>query len=72
MADLRSGKTQSCGCLRNERVKEGRQQYIEKNQVDITRGIDISGQKFGKLTVLEVDEEETLKKREISSCKKLY
>lgn len=72
MSDLRSGKTQSCGCLRNERIKKGKQQYIEKNQIDITRGIDLTGQKFGKLTVLEIDKEETLRRRTTSSNKKLY
>ena len=48
------------------------QQYIEKNQIDITRGIDLTGQKFGKLTVLEIDKEETLRRRTTSSNKKLY
>lgn len=38
--NLISGHIQSCGCLRNERVLE-------------SCGIDLTGQRFGKLTVLE-------------------
>lgn len=38
--DLKSGKTQSCGCLRNERVREA-------------IGNQLIGERFGKLVVLE-------------------
>lgn len=38
--DIRSGKTQSCGCLRNERVREA-------------VGNKLTGQRFGRLTVIE-------------------
>lgn len=38
--DLRSGKTQSCGCLRNERIREA-------------VGNKLEGQKFGRLTVIK-------------------
>lgn len=38
--DLTSGKIKSCGCLRNERVLE-------------TCGVDLQGQRFGKLIALE-------------------
>jgi len=39
-SNLQSGHTQSCGCLNKERVSE-------------THKIDLTGQKFGRLTVLE-------------------
>ena len=41
---LGSGRTQSCGCLQNEiRIQTGKNNYV-----------DLTGQKFGLLTALEV------------------
>ena len=49
---LRSGQTQSCGCLVKERSR-------------IANLHDLTGQKFGKLTAIEIDEELTLKNKRI-------
>lgn len=46
-SSLRRGEIQSCGCLRNEHI-----QKIGKNNLK-----DLTGQKFGLLTVLELDRE---------------
>ena len=43
--DLTLGKSKSCGCIGNEKYKE----YWK------SRGVDLAGQRFGKLTVLEKD-----------------
>lgn len=52
-SSLRRGEVQSCGCLRNEKVYEKMQEldYIDH----------LEGQRFGKLTVLSKDHEETKK-----------
>lgn len=55
--ELLNGHTQSCGCLRLEKLREA----IAK---------DITGLKFGKLTVLEVDE--TYQERNNIQNRKLY
>lgn len=49
---LRQGQTQSCGCL----IKEKSREANLKN---------IVGQKFGKLTVLEIDEATSIKKNRV-------
>lgn len=46
---LRQGQTQSCGCLLKERSREANLK-------------NIAGQKFGKLTVLEIDEQTSTEK----------
>ena len=46
---LRQGDTQSCGCLIKERSREANLK-------------NIAGQKFGKLTVLEIDEQTSVEK----------
>lgn len=46
---LRQGQTQSCGCLIKERSREANLK-------------NIAGQKFGKLTVLEIDEQTSAEK----------
>lgn len=46
---LRQGQTQSCGCLIKERSREANLK-------------NIAGQKFGKLTVLEIDEQTSIEK----------
>ena len=48
--DLYNNKRKSCGCLYNENAKNKR--------------IDLTGKIFGRLTVIEVNEEETNKERE--------
>ena len=52
-SSLRRGEIQSCGCLRNERSK------IAKEQLGLVD--NLVGQRFGFLTVLCKDEEETKK-----------
>ncbi len=42
---LRSGNTKSCGCYQKERATES----------NLRRGGDLTGQRFGKLVVLEED-----------------
>ena len=54
---LRSGSTQSCGCLRLERLRE-------------SCGSNITGQRFGHLVALEIDEE--YKKINNINSRKLY
>lgn len=73
MNDLRSGKTQSCGCLRKEKLADGLKKFHEKeeNKIKINRGIDLTNQVFGYLTVLELDKEATLQHR-TKTNKKLY
>ncbi len=48
--NLNSGHTQSCGCLKRERTSE-------------IKGIDLTGQQIGLLTVLHLDKEKNNKKR---------
>ena len=50
-SSLRRGEIQSCGCLRKEAAQKARENRI----------IDLTGQKFGYLTVLERDDEEQKK-----------
>ena len=69
MSDLRSGKVVSCGCLKKERMAILGKTKI--NQININNGIDLTGQKFGRLTVLELDKAETLKHR-TKTNKKFY
>lgn len=42
-SSLRRGEIQSCGCLRNERIKQSKNSISEENMV---------GKRFGKLTVI--------------------
>lgn len=52
-SSLSGGKTLSCGCLRNERVRE-------------TIGVNLLGQQFGRLHVIELmpyDKDDTRIKR---------
>lgn len=54
---LRNGTTRSCGCLIRERSRE-------------TNYKDLTGKKFGKLTVIDINEEESLKRQAIFwNCK---
>lgn len=48
---LRSGFVKSCGCLRNELSSERMKKIASENKNPANR-VDLSGQKFGKLTVL--------------------
>ena len=57
--DLKSGKTKSCGCLQKEKSSEG---IKNKKDWKLYRN-DLSGKTFGKLTVLKLDKEETLRQR---------
>ena len=50
-SSLRRGEIQSCGCLRKEAAQKAREKRI----------IDLTGQRFGYLTVLERDDEEQKK-----------
>lgn len=52
-SSLRRGEIQSCGCLRNERSKQAKE--------DLKLVDNLIGQRFGLLTVLEKDIEETRK-----------
>lgn len=52
-SSLRRGEIQSCGCLRNERSKKAKE--------DLGLVDNLVGQRFGLLTVIEKDEEETQK-----------
>lgn len=52
-SSLRRGEIQSCGCLRNERSKKAKE--------DLGLVDNLVGQRFGLLTVIEKDEEETRK-----------
>lgn len=61
--DLRSGKILSCGCLGKEIRKQKRLEFLENKQDNPSFYNDLSGKIFGKLTVLEFDKEETIKKR---------
>lgn len=53
---LNSGHTQSCGCLQKERTREACRK-------------DISGQRFGMLTAIEIDEENSLPKKVKWKCR---
>lgn len=64
-SDLRSGKTLSCGCLRNNRVRESKKSIQPK----IGYREDLTGQIFNRLTVLEFDEETTLINRQTGKGK---
>ena len=55
MATLRNGKSQSCGCLRNER-------NAEMNTLDVT------GQRFGRLVALEIVDKHKTKSVNIWKC----
>lgn len=67
--DLRSGKIQSCGCLHKQKLQEGYQKYlIERNKSPQYR-INLINQKFGRLTVLEYDQETTIEKRKTTTNK---
>lgn len=52
--NLRKGDTQSCGCLHKE--------YVDSKKTDLT------GQRFGKLLVLELDENESKKGHSYWKC----
>ena len=53
---LTSGHTQSCGCLQKERTSQACRK-------------DISGQRFGMLTAIEIDEENSIPKKVKWKCK---
>lgn len=63
-SDLRSGKILSCGCLNKERTKEASKKRSEEKKNNPSFYNDLTGQIFGKLTVLEFDREGTIQKRE--------
>ena len=67
--DLRSGKIQSCGCLRKQKLQEGYQKYILEKQNNPSFRKDLTNQKFGRLTVLEYDLETTIQKRKTTTNK---
>lgn len=69
LGDLKAGKVQSCGCLRNERVKAAMSNIDHSNP---TYRTDLSGQVFGRLTVLEFDPETTLQKRTSSNSRSYW
>lgn len=50
-SSLRRGEIQSCGCLKKEAAQQAREKRI----------IDLTGQRFGYLTVIERDDEEQKK-----------
>lgn len=57
-ANLRSGNTTSCGCVRRQsEIQRGKQRFI-----------DLTGQKFGKLTVLGVADKQGEKHRWRCQC----
>lgn len=60
LSDLKAGKVQSCGCLRNERVKEAIKE-IKFSKPSFKN--DLTGMTFGYLTVIEFDSEMSLAKR---------
>lgn len=60
LSDLKAGKVQSCGCLRNERAKEASKKLKVSKP---TFKIDLTGKIFGYLTVIEFDSETTLMKK---------
>lgn len=69
LSDLKAGKVQSCGCLRNERVKEAMGKLDHSKP---TYRNDLSGQKFGYLTVLGFDPDTTLQKRTENNSKSYW
>ena len=62
-ADLRSGKIQSCGCLGKERRLQGKRKFDEEKKDNPSFYIDLTNQKFNRLTVLYFDKEYTIKMR---------
>lgn len=63
-SDLRSGKIMSCGCLNKEKIKEAGQKRSIQKKSNPSFYNDLTGQIFGRLTVLEFDREGTVQKRE--------
>ena len=63
---LRQGKIISCGCAKIERCKEYAQQQKGKVLIN-NQSIDLTGQQFGYLIVLEVDKKATLEHRNKST-----
>lgn len=55
---LKIGDNQSCGCLKKE---------LEKQWVDLSK-LNLTGQKFGKLTVLKPTERRTKQQTQIWEC----
>lgn len=49
---LRAGKTRSCGCLAKEQARINMKEYCKKNPLPWNY-TDLTGQSFGKLTVIE-------------------
>lgn len=63
-ADLRAGKILSCGCLGKEKRLEGKKKVNEEKKNNPGFRNDLTGQVFGRLTVLSFDKEETITKRQ--------
>lgn len=55
-AELNNGHVKSCGCLQKELASANMKNTIQKLGAD-ARFIDLTGQKFGKLTVIKRDSE---------------
>ena len=51
--NLRNGRSKSCGCFKNEKTSEFMKEWNKNN----SNKIDLTNQKFGLLTVLELDRE---------------
>ena len=65
--ELRQGKTISCGCEGHKRREEGYKKYIEYKKDNPGYNIDLTGQRFGRLTVIGFNQEETKIKRQETS-----
>lgn len=61
-SDLRSGKILSCGCFGKQQRIIGKQKYLQNKGIGFRN--DLTNKKFGKLLVLEFNQEETQKQRE--------
>jgi hypothetical protein len=59
-ADLNSGHTKSCGCLSKEQASKNMKNIVQPLGAE-SRLIDLTGQKFGKLTVIKRVESDKLK-----------
>lgn len=64
-SDLRSGKTISCGCYGKQKRAEANKKIQEERRENPKPYIDLTGQKFSRLTVLEFDLEYTKEQNKI-------
>lgn len=68
--DFKSGKITSCGCAKKKMLSDMMKKRAEEKRNNPTYRKNLKGKKFGRLTVIEFDEEATKEKRQTSPTQK--